>query len=520
MLKNNGILIGKGENSDCILPFSMANRHGLIAGATGSGKTVSMKLLAEGFSDAGIPVFITDIKGDVSSMTRPGSASANTEQRLQANGIDPDTFAFQGYPVRFLDVFGRQGTPVRAAISSLGPLFLSRLLELSSAQSGVLNVVFAAADDRGWEIYDLEDLKAMILWCADHASELEASYGHIAKQSASALVRRLTELENQDGNLFLGKPDFSTASLFEKRDGKGLITLLECSTLFLQPLLYSTVILWLLSDLYESLPEAGDLDQPRIAVFIDEAHLLFDGLPKTMTEKIIQIVRLIRSKGASLFFVSQSPSDLPDALLSQLASRIQHSLHAYTPAEMKKVRAAAQGFRPNPAFSAQEAMQALKTGEALVSLPNEDGEPEIVQKVLVLPPQSSFDALSAAQMDAQARMDPLDQTLRSRQDPYSAAEKIEQVRRQEQIKIEQEKQQKEWQKQQAREEKAAMQRQARSRQSDPLKKAARSAARAAGRDAGQAIARGLMSNSSKSARRAASQAAGSLLSDLFASFFQ
>lgn len=537
MLETNTILLGCSDSVPVSLRLDKSCRHGLIAGATGTGKTATLRILAEGFSQAGIPVFACDVKGDLSALARPGTAGSKSLERLQANGVSDDQFSFCSFPLRFLDVFGKTGTPLRATICDLGPLFLSRLLNLSEAQSGLLNILFKAADGRGWELIDLSDLKAMIAWAKNNREELSEQYGLISSASASALMRRLTEFENQKAEAFLGMPDFNLEDLFEKRDEQGLITLLECSELMLQPMLYSTVILWLLAALYESLPEAGDLSAPRIAVFIDEAHLLFEDMPSALQSRIVQIIKLIRSKGAAIFFVSQSPSDLPDAVLGQLSNRILHGLQAYTPAERRKVKAAVEGMRENPNLDLNEALMNLKTGEALISLLDADGAPTATGKVYLLPPQSGFEAMSSSEMDAFARKDPKDAAYRQRINPYSAEEKIEEEQnRLEQEKEEQARQQalekeqirqeklreKEEEKAAAAVEKARLKEESRKQQalSTSAKKAGRSAARSIGRSTGKAIARGLMQNSSKTARRAAENVAGNLLSDLFSSFFR
>ncbi len=537
-------LLGRGQEGEVRLLYSMANRHGLIAGATGTGKTVSLKVLAENFSSAGVPVLITDIKSDISSIAEPGTMNEKIAERLRASQVDPASFAMQGYPVRFFDVFGRQGIPLRALVSDLGPMLLSRLLDLSEAQQGVLNIVFKAADDRGWELTDLKDLKSMIRWCADHKKELEDEYGAVSPQSAATLQRKLLELENQNGTELFGLPAFDVRDLFERQGGLGLITLIECSELYMQPLLYSAVILWLLSELYEQLPEAGDLDRPRVAVFIDEAHLLFDDAPKVLRDRMEQMIRLIRSKGCAVFLVSQSPSDIPDAILAQLSNRIQHALRAYTPAELKKAKAAAAGFRQNPNLNTLEALQALRTGEALVSVLDEDGAPIAVERILMMPPHSSFEALGREKIQKISEADPAFIKYGTPVDPKTAYEILEELEEQEEAALqaeqlekarlkEREKEEKELARQREKAQKAAAreaERQAReyerqrtqsqSAAAKSAKKAMRSAARSVGRSTGEAITRGLMKTSSSSAKRAASRAAGSLLSDLFGSFFR
>lgn len=520
-----GALLGMGEKPVRLL-YSKANRHGLIAGATGTGKTVTLKVLAENFSRAGIPVLITDIKGDISSISKPGLRSEKTDDRLIRNQIDPQSFEFEGYPVRFFDVYREQGIAMRASISDLGPSLLSRLLELSEAQQGILNIIFKAADEKNLELTDYKDLKSMVRYAKDHREMFSDEYGNVSAQSISALQRKLLEFENQNAEQMFGLPAFDIRDLFETRNGYGLITLIECSKLYMQPLLYSSLMLWLLSELYEQLPEAGDLEKPRIVLFIDEAHLLFDGTPKVLRDRLEQMIRLIRSKGVGIYLVSQSPSDIPDEILAQLGNRIQHALHAYTPAEMKKAKAAAAGFRTNPNINTLEALQDLKTGEALISILDEDGAPSPVQRVLIMPPRSSFDALNDSEMMNIARQDPAYIRYHEDVDPITAYEKLEQMTLEEERAKAEAEELEERQKELKRQEKES-ERNRRSSRREPesalsksMKKAARSAARSAGRETGKAISRGLLKTSSGSARRAAERAAGSLLSDLFSSFFR
>lgn len=524
MKTETGIVLGKKKFAadQAVLRFDQSCRHGLIAGATGSGKTVSARVIAEGFSEKGIPVVFTDIKGDVSAETGPGLMNDNVKGRLESNGMNPDDFSLHGYPVRFLDVYGEKGTPIRAEVSDFGPLLLSRLLSLSDAQEGVLNIVFKAADDKGWMLSNLADLNAMIAWVADHKDEVEDKYGHVSPQSAAALKRSLLALENAEADVFFGQPAFQISDFFEKEDGRGVITLIEAGKLFMNPLLYSAFLLWLLSELYETLPEAGALDEPRLVFMVDEAHLLFDDAPKVLVDKVSQIVRLIRSKGVALIFISQSPSDLPDAILSQLQNRMVHSLQAYTPAEKKKLKAASDGFRENPAFKTMERLTGFGTGEALVSFLDEKGVPQPVDEILVLPVQSGFTALSEKEMDAAARKDRLDLKYREMVDPRSAYEIIQEEKEEEDRIQEMQEQQKALEKEEKKQQRSAGtgRPQPQSAFEKSAKKAARSAARNVGRQTGRAISRGIMKNANKSVQQAAGSFLGSMVSDIFAGFFK
>ena len=396
MLQDNKILIGKGENPVYLLP-AMANRHGLIAGATGTGKTVTLKVLAEGFSDMGVPVFLADIKGDVSGTALAGTDNEKMQERLQNVGVDPAAFKYTGYPCRFWDVFGKGGIPVRATVTDVGPVLLSRLLDLTDAQEGVLNIAFRVADDNGWELIDLKDLRAMLAWLGEHRADFVNTYGNVSSQSVGAIQRSLLALENDGAADFFGEPDLEIADwLTQAADGRGTVNILHCVELAQRPLLYATFMLWMLSELFESLPEVGDQDKPKLVFFFDEAHLLFSGAPKALVDKVVQVVKLIRSKGVGIFFITQSPSDIPDEVLAHLNNRIQHALRAYTPAEQKAVRAAAQSFRPNPKFKTEDAIGTMGTGVALVSMLDADGVPGVVEQATICPPQSSLNALDAA----------------------------------------------------------------------------------------------------------------------------
>jgi len=388
MFADNKIWIGKSDKKVYLEP-KMANRHGLVAGATGTGKTITLKVLSESFSDLGVPVFIADIKGDLASIALAGTDNANMQERITLLGID--NFTYKGFPVQFWDVYGEGGIPVRTTITDMGPLMLSRILDLNDTQAGVLNIVFRVADEKGLLLLDLKDLRAMVRYVGDNSGEFRMKYGNISSQSLGAILRSLLTLEDQGGDLFFGEPALDIMDWIKtSADGRGIINVLHCAKLFLNPLLYSTFLLWMLSELYENLPEEGDLEKPKMVFFFDEAHLLFDDAPKQLLDKIELVVRLIRSKGVGVYFVTQNPTDVPGDILSQLGNRIQHALRAYTPAERKKVVTAAETFRENPEFDTLEAITQLGTGEALISCLDEKGIPSVVERAFILPPQSKF----------------------------------------------------------------------------------------------------------------------------------
>ncbi len=388
MYMDGKLYLGLADGQRVNMALNMANRHGLIAGASGTGKTVTMKVMAESFSDAGVPVFLCDIKGDVSGLAEPGAQSSGMEKRIDKFGLR-EVFQYRPYPVTFWDVYQEQGHPIRATVSDMGPDLLARILGLSPAQEGVLNIVFRIADDHGLLLMDLKDLRAMLNYVGEHRAEYLTSYGNVTPQSLGGIVRALLPLENQGGELFFGEPDLDIFDLMRiDADGKGRINLLDCVKLAQNPKLYATFLLWLMSELFERLPEAGDLDKPKLVFFFDEAHMLFTDAPKVLVQKIEQMVKLIRSKGVGIYFVTQSPSDIPDSVLAQLSNRVQHALRAYTPAEQKAVRAAAASLRPNPAFKAEDVITELGVGHALVSLLDEDGVPGVVQNTAIICPQS------------------------------------------------------------------------------------------------------------------------------------
>ena len=386
MFVDGKILIG----GDVYLLPKMANRHGLIAGATGTGKTITLKTLAESFSDMGVPVFLADMKGDISGLAKTGEMNDNIAKRVE--GID--SFKVKAYPVEFWDLFGQKGLPVRVTLSEMGPTLLSKILNLTEAQSGVLNIVFKVADEESLLIIDIKDLKSMINYVVEHKDVYEPMYGAIAAKSANTILRNLITLEDQGGNDFFGEPALDLNDFIRVDDsGCGVINILDAQKLSMSPEIYSSFLLWMLSSLYEQLPEVGDADKPKFVFFFDEAHLIFDGMGAEFLKKIEQITRLIRSKGVGLYFISQSPADIPDEILGQLGNRIQHALRAYTPKDQKAVKVAAQTFRANPEFDTAEVISNLGIGEALVSVLDEGGVPTVVEKVNIVAPQSYIGAI-------------------------------------------------------------------------------------------------------------------------------
>ncbi len=387
MYTDSSLYLGLAEER-VLLPLSVANRHGLIAGASGTGKTVTMKVMTESFSDAGVPVFLCDVKGDVSGLAEPGVDSEGMQKRIDRFGIR-EQFAYGAYPVTFWDVFGTHGHPVRATVSDMGPSLLARILSLTEVQEGVLNIAFRLADDRGLLLIDLKDLRAVLNFLNDNKKEYIPVYGNITTQSIGAILRAILTLENEGGEKFFGEPSLDIHDWMRTAsDGRGMINILDCREMIGNPHLYGTFLLWMMAELFETLPEVGDPDKPRLVFFFDEAHLLFSDAPRALIAKIEQTVKLIRSKGVGIYFVTQSPSDIPDTVLAQLSNRVQHGLRAYTPNEMKAVRAAAQSFRVNPLFDTQTEIMGLGTGEAIVSVLDRKGVPSIAQRTAILCPQS------------------------------------------------------------------------------------------------------------------------------------
>ena len=385
--KDRGLYIAHCEEGALSITGKMANRHGLIAGATGTGKTVTLQVMAETFCQAGVPCFMADMKGDLSGISQVGKMSGFIEKRLPEFGIENPEF--QACPVRFYDVFGEQGHPMRATVSQMGPLLLSRIMQLNDTQDGVLNIVFRIADERGLLLLDLKDLRSMLQFVGDNREEFTTMYGNVSAASIGAIQRALLQFEQEGGELFFGEPALDIHDWMRTGpEGRGYINILSSRRLIQSPTVYATFLLWMMTELFEKLPEVGDLDKPRMVFFFDEAHLLFTDCPKALVQKIVQVVKLIRSKGVGIYFVTQSPTDIPNDVLAQLSNRVQHALRAYTPAEQKSVTAAAKGFRVNPDFDTKTALTELGVGEALVSFLDEEGIPNIVQRAFILPPQS------------------------------------------------------------------------------------------------------------------------------------
>ena len=393
--KERGLYIAHCSNGALSIVGKMANRHGLIAGATGTGKTVTLQVMAESFSQAGVPCFMADMKGDLSGISQVGKMSGFIEKRLPEFGIENPEF--QACPVRFYDVYAEQGHPMRATISQMGPQLLSRLLGLNETQDGVLNIVFRIADERGLLILDLKDLRSMLDYVAKNAGSYTTKYGNISTASVGAIQRALLQLEAQGADQFFGEPSFDIYDLMQTEGGKGIMNVLAADKLMMQPKLYSTFLLWLLSELYSTLPEVGDMELPKLVFFFDEAHMLFEGTSKALLDKIEQVIRLIRSKGVGIYFITQLPTDIPENILGQLGNRVQHALRAYTPKDQKAVKTAADTFRPNPEFKTDEAIMNLETGEALVSFLDEKGAPSVVERAKILFPLSQIGAISEGQ---------------------------------------------------------------------------------------------------------------------------
>ncbi|MBE6221959.1 MAG: DUF853 family protein [Bacteroidales bacterium] len=393
--KERGLYVAHSANGPISLTGKMICRHGLIAGATGTGKTVTLQVLAETFSQAGVPCFMADMKGDLSGISQVGKLSGFIEKRLPEFGIENPQF--QSCPVRFFDVYGEQGHPMRSTISRMGPDMLGRLMDLNETQTGVLNIVFKIADDNGLLLIDLKDLRAMLNFVGQNAAEYTTKYGNVTSSSVGAIQRALLALENQGADMFFGEPDFDIFDLLQCEGGKGIMNVLAADKLMLQPKLYSTFLLWLLSELYANLPEVGEMDLPKLVFFFDEAHMLFEGTSKALTDKIEQVIRLIRSKGVGIYFITQSPTDIPSNILGQLGNRVQHALRAYTPQDQKAVKVAADTFRANPAFKTYDTLLELGTGEALVSFLDEKGTPAIVERAKILFPLSQIGAITPEQ---------------------------------------------------------------------------------------------------------------------------
>ncbi|NCI78083.1 helicase HerA-like domain-containing protein [Acinetobacter kanungonis] len=495
-------------SQEIVLHSQFANRHGLIAGATGTGKTVTLKVLAESFSRIGVPVFLADAKGDVSSLAQAGSSSPKFDERLKTLGIDAIPFAAS--PVVFWDLFGEQGHPIRSTVSEIGPLLLARMLNLNDTQEGVLSAVFRIADDQGLLLIDFKDLKAMLSYVSEHAAEFKAEYGNLSPASLGAIQRNLLALADQGGDQFFGEPSLNILDFIQTdSEGRGYINLLAADKLMNTPKLYATFLLWMLSELFEQLPEVGDMDKPKLVFFFDEAHLLFDNASAALQEKIEQVVRLIRSKGVGIYFVTQNPLDLPESVLGQLGNRVQHALRAFTPKDQKAVKTAAATFRANPSFDVEQAITELGVGEALISCLDEQGTPQIVERGWVMPPYSAFSPISfetrknlmaqsivagvyEQSVDRDSAYERLQQKVAERQQQTeSEASAKEQAKQQEALAKQQAKEQERLAREQQKEaDRAAKQREKLTQ--DIVGTFAKSAARSLGGSTGQKIVRGLL----------------------------
>ncbi len=434
MFYDNKIWIGTaGDKKVSILP-KMANRHGLIAGATGTGKTVTLKVLAESFSDAGVPVFLVDVKGDLSGMCKPGVDSEDMQERIARFGLNEAGFSYREYPTTFWDIYGENGIPLRTTVSEMGPILLAKLMELNDTQADILTCLFKMADDEDLLLVDIKDLKAMLQYASENAAELSAEYGNITKQSVAAIIRGVVALEAAGGDKYFTEPGLNIRDFFKTGlDGRGVINVLDARKLANDPTLYSAFLLYLLSEMFESLPEMGDLDKPRMIFFFDEAHLLFDDISKALRQKIEQIVKLIRSKGVGIYFSTQNPRDIPDEVLAQLGNKIEHALHAYTPAEERAVKTAADSFRANPEFDTKKAIMELGVGEALVSVLDEEGVPTMVERCKILPPQSMMGTVDESEKEKIYKADNLYITYKDPIDPDSAYEFLERLKNQQEL---------------------------------------------------------------------------------------
>ena len=492
-MSENTILLGGNGNRQIILDAGMANRHGLITGATGTGKTVTLQVLAESFSRIGVPVFAADIKGDLSGLAGPGAPHPKIDERIAY--MDIQNHGFEGNPMLFWDVFGKKGLPLRTTVSEMGPVLFANLLELNETQEGILHIAFAVADDEGLLLLDLKDLRAMLNWVADNAKELGREYGNISRSSVNAILRRLLVLEQSGGDHFFGEPALRIEDLMQTDfSGRGVISLLDATTLYHSPRIYSTFLLWLLSELMEELPERGDADRPKLVFFFDEAHLLFSTAPKALLQKITQVVRLIRSKGVGVFFITQYPNDVPDEVIGQLGNRIQHALRAFTPKDKKAVKVAAETFRPNPSFETFEAITQLGVGEALVSTLDEKGIPSMVERTLMAPPSSRIGPVDAQERTRLQERSPLKSVYEQTLDRESAYELLTKREQELEEKRTRELQAEEERKRREKEEKAAGKRQrGGGRQRQGIVEAmAKSVARSVGSSLGRRIVRGIL----------------------------
>ncbi len=518
MFKDSELWIGLAENASgdhvSIVP-KMANRHGIIAGATGTGKTITLKVLAESFSDCGVPVFLADAKGDLAGMCEPGTDTEDMQKRIQKYGLEG--FTYTAYPTCLWDIYGKGGHPLRTTISEMGPTLLARLLGLNDTQTDVLSIVFRIADDNQMLLLDLKDLRSMLEYIAIDPSRFSAGYGNITKQTVGAISRSLVRLEDEGGRQFFGEPALDLKDWMRlSESGKGYINVLDCTKLINSPVLYSTFLLWMISELFEMLPEAGDMEKPKMVFFFDEAHMLFNDAPKALLDKIEQTVKLIRSKGVGIYFITQSPADIPDEVLSQLGNRVQHALRAYTPADQKAVKAAARSFRVNPDFDTGQVITELGVGEALISFLDENGVPGMVQKCHVLPPQSHMGAITDEQRRTCMMKDPCGPKYDTMVDRESAFELLQKRFQEEEAKERAEEEAKEQAKQEAKEERerekeereALREKKEREREEDraarkrekmlaPITKTITTMFSTVGREVGRDFVRGLLGNLKK-----------------------
>lgn len=423
MFLNNKLIIGKNNKEELFIVPKMSNRHGIITGASGSGKTTTVKVMAETFSSAGIPVFYVDVKGDLASISKQGVENSNVDERI--NKLNIEGFKYQSFPTTFFDVFGKNGHPIRTTVSNIGPRLLSRMLELTDAQEGVLAIIFQIAEDEDMKLNDLGDLKSLLSHVQDNRVEYQNKYGSITTMSISAIQRSLLMLEQEGGVSFFGKPELQLFDILQyDQFGNGYVNVLDAQELFKKPTLYAVFLIWLLNNLFDNMPEVGDLDKPKLILFLDEAHLIFSEMSSNLIKSITQVVKLIRSKGVGVYFISQSPSDVPEEILSQLGNKVQHVLRSYTPSDERAIKAAANSFRTNPEFKTEDAIKALATGEALISFLNENGEPNIVERALILPPQSYMGTITDEERDSIIKQSRIYMKYETINNEESASEKV------------------------------------------------------------------------------------------------
>jgi len=423
MFLNNKLIIGKNDKEELFIVPKMSNRHGIITGASGSGKTTTVKVMAETFSSAGIPVFYVDVKGDLASISKQGVENSNVDERI--NKLNIEGFKYQSFPTTFFDVFGKNGHPIRTTVSNIGPRLLSRMLELTDAQEGVLAIIFQIAEDEDMKLNDLGDLKSLLSHVQDNRVEYQNKYGSITTMSISAIQRSLLMLEQEGGVSFFGKPELQLFDILQyDQFGNGYVNVLDAQELFKKPTLYAVFLIWLLNNLFDNMPEVGDLDKPKLILFLDEAHLIFSEMSSNLIKSITQVVKLIRSKGVGVYFISQSPSDVPEEILSQLGNKVQHVLRSYTPSDERVIKAAANSFRTNPEFKTEDAIKTLATGEALISFLNENGEPNIVEKAMILPPQSFMGTITDEERDSIIKQSRIYMKYETINNEESASEKV------------------------------------------------------------------------------------------------